>query len=54
LINEYKNPKENIKLMKQWGLRYHINEILERGEFALFDAPRDFQLFLRKDIFEMA
>ncbi len=48
-----KNPKENIKRMKEWGMRYHINEILERGEFALFDAPGDFQLFLRKDIFEM-
>lgn len=34
-------------------MRYHINEILERGEFALFDAPGDFQLFLRKDIFAM-
>lgn len=47
------NPKENIRLMKEWGMRYHINEILERAEFALFDAPGDFQLFLRKDIFAM-
>lgn len=46
-----KNPTENIRLMKQWGTRYHINEILERPEFALFDAPGDFQLCLRKDLF---
>ena len=46
-----KNPIENIRLMKQWGMRYHINEILERFEFVRFDAPGDFQLFLRKDIF---
>lgn len=48
-----KNPKENIRLMKEWGARYHINEILERNEAALFDGPGDFQLFLRKDIFAM-
>ena len=48
-----KNPAENIRLMKHWGMRYHINEILERPEFALFDAPGDFQLFLRKAIFEI-
>ncbi|NDE89731.1 MAG: hypothetical protein EB059_01120 [Alphaproteobacteria bacterium] len=48
-----KNPVENIRLMKEWGMRYHINEILERMDFVRFDAPGDFQLFLRSDIFKI-
>lgn len=38
---------------KEWGERFHLNEIVHSGSDNLYDGPGDFQLFLRNDLFEI-
>ena len=42
----------SIKACKHFGRALHINEIVRSQAFFLYDAPGDFQLILRKDLFE--
>jgi hypothetical protein len=41
------DARGNIEKLKDWGTRFHINEIVHRPKEMLFDAPGDFQLFPR-------
>lgn len=42
------DARGNIEKLKDWGTRFHINEIVRRPKEILFDAPGDFQLFPRE------
>lgn len=46
------DPRGNLEKVSRWGARYHVNEIIEKDREILYDGPGDFQLFLRKDIFD--
>lgn len=48
-----KDPVNTITKVADWGRRYHINEIIEKPKEILYDAPGDFQLFTRDDIFKI-
>jgi hypothetical protein len=48
------DPKGNIAKARDWGTRFHINELVLRGKEILFDAPGDFQLFPRNVAFEIS
>ncbi|HVY12298.1 MAG TPA: hypothetical protein VHB73_01900 [Alphaproteobacteria bacterium] len=41
------NPREAIEKVRDWGTRFHVNEIVHRTKEIVFDAPGDFQLFPR-------
>jgi hypothetical protein len=45
------DPDLAMRSMRQWGRRFHLNEIVYGGYDNLYDAPGDFQLFLRSDLF---
>lgn len=45
------DPLAIIDSFRHWGLRFHINEIVAANEESLFDAPGDFQLCLREQLF---
>jgi hypothetical protein len=47
------NPSETINLFRQWGLRFHINEVISAGKEILFDGPGDFQLCLRSQLIDI-
>jgi hypothetical protein len=49
-----KDPKAIISSFKKWGRDFRINEIIYGHPTILYDAPGDFQLILRKDLFEIA
>jgi hypothetical protein len=36
---------------RDWGSRFHLNEITHSGSDNLYDGPGDFQLFQREDLF---
>jgi hypothetical protein len=38
---------------REWGERYHLNEIVYADRDNVYDAPGDFQLFLRQDLFDI-
>ncbi|MDB5461006.1 MAG: hypothetical protein JWO72_2747 [Caulobacteraceae bacterium] len=38
---------------REWGERFHLNEITFADRDNLYDAPGDFQLFLRQDLFDI-
>ena len=40
-----------IDAVGEWGLRFHLDEVVRSGSDNLFDGPGDFQLFLREDLF---
>ena len=47
-------PEDILSNIKQWGNRFHLNNVvkMERPEI-LYDAPGDFQLCLREQLFEI-
>jgi hypothetical protein len=45
------DPQAAIAAMRENGERFHINEIVWGIEDNLFEAPGDFQLFLREDLY---
>jgi hypothetical protein len=47
------DPANIIASFKYWGLKLHLNEIITASKEALFDAPGDFQLALRKQLFQI-
>lgn len=48
-----KNPQDIIAKFKEWGYSLHINEIVYGNETIIYDAPGDFQLALREDLFKI-
>ncbi len=48
-----KDAPRLIAAAREWGERFHLNEITLADRDNLYDAPGDFQLFLRKDLFEI-
>ena len=47
------DPRGTIEAVHKWGLAAHLNEIVYAPEPNYFDAPGDFQLFERSDLFAM-
>jgi len=45
-------PIDVIKTVRDWGTSLHLNEIVLGSRYILYDAPGDFQLLLRSDLFE--
>ena len=45
------DPQGIIGAVEEWGLRFHLDEVVRSGSDNLFDGPGDFQLFLREDLF---
>lgn len=45
------DPTRVIELTRDWGWRYHLNEVVYGAETILYDGPGDFQLMLREDLF---
>ena len=46
-----RDPEAIIAAAREWGERFHLNEIVHSGSDNLYDGPGDFQLFLREDLF---
>ncbi|HUD01247.1 MAG TPA: hypothetical protein VMR37_02895 [Rhabdochlamydiaceae bacterium] len=47
------NPQENIDFLRDQGKLLHLKTIVRRQGFLKYDNPGDFQLMLRKDIFQI-
>jgi len=47
------DPAAVISSFKRWGLRLHLNEIVTASKELIFDAPGDFQLSLRSQLFQI-
>ncbi|MBI1340445.1 hypothetical protein GC169_09605 [bacterium] len=45
------DPEDAIARVRDWGRRFHLDEIVHSGFDNLYDAPGDFQLALREDLF---
>jgi hypothetical protein len=46
-----RDPANIISSVGQWGKQYHLDEIVYGDHDNLYDAPGDFQLVLRSDLF---
>lgn len=47
-------PAATIEKIEAWGRRFHLNEIIYANDPAIkYDAPGDFQLMLRADLFKI-
>ncbi len=46
-----KNPQQIINIFRKWGQQFHLNEVVYGNDTIIYDAPGDFQLMLRDDIF---
>jgi hypothetical protein len=46
-----RDPTGCIDAVKSWGSRFHLNEFVYGHDDIHFDAPGDFQLMLRSDLF---
>jgi len=47
------DPERVIDSFRYWGLRLHLNEVVTGPPEVLFDAPGDFQLCLRSQLFHI-
>lgn len=47
------DPDSIIRLFRHWGLRLHIDEVVTGPPEVFFDAPGDFQLSLREQLFHI-
>ncbi len=45
-----RSPAKTISQVEKWGRQLHLNEIVFGNRENVFDAPGDFQLFLREDL----
>lgn len=45
-----RDPQGALERVKQWGTRLHLNEVVFGGYDNVYEAPGDFQLFLRSDL----
>ncbi len=48
-----KDPRGVIEMVGRWGWNFYLNEIVYGSHGNKFDAPGDFQLIERKDLFEI-
>jgi|AGTN01.1.fsa_nt_gi hypothetical protein len=48
-----RDPRETIATVGRWGWRYHLNEVVATKHFSRFNAPGDFQLIERDDLFRI-
>jgi hypothetical protein len=48
-----KNAPALVASAREWGARFHLNEITHADRDNVYDAPGDFQLFLRQDLFDI-
>ena len=48
-----RDHKGVIKLIKSYGEKLHLNEVVYGYKWIKYDAPGDFQLIERKDLFEL-
>jgi hypothetical protein len=48
-----KDAPRLIEAARDWGKRFHLNEIVLADRDNVYDAPGDFQLFLRQDLFDI-
>ncbi len=46
-------PKDNIAFLQEKAQALHLQTIVRRDDFRMYDNPGDFQLMLRKDIFHI-
>ncbi|WP_068088205.1 hypothetical protein [Polycladidibacter stylochi] len=46
-------PQKLIENVAYWGERAHLNEVVTGSSDIRYDAPGDFQLMLRRDLFEI-
>jgi hypothetical protein len=47
------DAQETIAAVRRWGIAAHLNEVVHTDAINLFDAPGDFQLIRRQDLFEI-
>jgi hypothetical protein len=47
-------PADVLAQIAEWGRRFHLNEVVRSTDTIRYDAPGDFQLILREDLFELA
>lgn len=47
------DPKAAIQAMETNGVRFHLNELVFGAYDNIYEAPGDFQLFLRQDLFDI-
>lgn len=45
------DPAGIIAELRDWGVRFHLNDVVYGDEAILYDGPGDFQLALRDDVF---
>jgi hypothetical protein len=48
-ILDRRAPQDVIATIREWGRRFHLNEIVLGGYDNIYEAPGDFQLFLKDD-----
>jgi hypothetical protein len=48
-----KDAPKLIASAREWGQRFHLNEITYSSGDNVYDGPGDFQLFLRQDLYEI-
>lgn len=48
-----KDPGDIIKKFKLWGKALHINDVVYGNDLIVYDAPGDFQLAKRQDLFDI-
>jgi hypothetical protein len=46
-------PVQSIELLRRWGQRLHLNEVIISRSDILYDGPGDFQLMLSKQLYEI-
>lgn len=45
------DPKHIIRTIRDWGVRFHLNDVVYMNDVVIYDGPGDFQLMLREDAF---
>lgn len=46
-------PRAVIERIQHWGQIFHLNEVVTANDVILYDAPGDFQMMLRADLFDI-
>lgn len=45
------DPEGIIEAIRDWGVRFHLNDVVYMNDTVIYDGPGDFQLALRDDVF---
>lgn len=48
-----KSPARNLDLLREWSVKYHLNQVVHNFMPMKYDALGDFQAALRQDMFEI-